>query len=387
MTKKQSSTKMLTTAIISLSMLTVMAGAAVAPALNEIKAYFTNCNPMFIQMIVSMPAIFIFLISFIFPKLCSHMGARTLVILGLVFYTAGGCAAGCFDNIIMVLVMRALVGIGVGIIMPLSTGLLAFYFPPENQSRLMGLSSAMNQMGGVIATLICGILASISWRASFLVYLLGLVCIVLCCIFMPNDKMRSKEHHENTSGLWYTFKHNYTLIIAMFLHMSVFFIYPTNFAIETVKEGTINTGLISVIMAGMDLVAFLGGLLFVHTKRLLRQHMRFAAPAMFLAGYLLMAFLGGWIGIITGSALIGFANGIGVPFIMTEATMKAGKTATTTVMPMICAALYLGQFLCPVLTGGVTALFRNNILYLPYYFAIIMSVIAFIWASKISGKH
>jgi hypothetical protein len=35
--------------------------------------------------------------------------------------------------------------------MPLSTGLLAFYFPPEEQARLMGLSAAMNQMGGVVA--------------------------------------------------------------------------------------------------------------------------------------------------------------------------------------------------------------------------------------------
>ncbi len=82
-------------------------------------------------------------------------------------YTVGGCIAGAFSHIGLVLIMRALVGIGVGIIMPLSTGLLAFYFTPGEQEGLMGYSSAMNQMGGVVATLLSGLLANISWRASF----------------------------------------------------------------------------------------------------------------------------------------------------------------------------------------------------------------------------
>ena len=84
------------------------------------------------------------------------------------------CGGDLFDNIFLVLVMRALVGIGVGIIMPLSTGLLSYYFKPEQQVGLMGYSSAMNQMGGVIATLLSGLLANISWRVSFLVYLMGI---------------------------------------------------------------------------------------------------------------------------------------------------------------------------------------------------------------------
>lgn len=386
MTHNQSPKKTLTAAIVSLSMLTVMAGAAVAPALNVIKAYFADCDPMFVQMIVSMPAIFIFLTSFIFPKLCNHMGTKTLVILGLVLYVIGGCAAGLFSNIILVLIMRAIVGIGVGIIMPLSTGLLSFYYPPGKQAALMGLSSAMNQMGGVIATLISGALAAISWRATFLVYLMGLISIVLCIVFMPNDRMHAEEHHDSAKGHWEVFKNNHVFIIAMFLHMAVFFVYPTNFAIETVKEGIVPAGLIAVIMAGMDLVAFFGGLLFVQTKRMLKQYTKFAAPVIFLIGYVLMAFVGGWPGILIGSAFVGFANGAGVPFIMSEVSMKAGRAAATTVMPMLSAALYLGQFLCPILIGAVTAVF-GNILYLPYYFAIVLSVLAVIWAGRIHSEH
>lgn len=179
--------------ILSLSLLTVMAGAAVAPALGVIREYFSEAGALMIQLIISMPAIFIFLTSFIFPKLARIFPVKSLVMIGLLFYVFGGCLAGVFSSIWMVLTMRALVGIGVGIIMPLSTGLLAFYYPPEELDRLMGLSSAMNQMGGVIATLLAGMLAAISWRASFLVYLLGLICFVLCMLFLPNDIQKTRQ--------------------------------------------------------------------------------------------------------------------------------------------------------------------------------------------------
>ena len=49
------------------------------------------------------------------------------------------------------------------------------------------------------------------------------------------------------------FRVNIMYILAMFLLMSTFFIYPANFAMETISEGIIPQNYIAVIMAGMDL--------------------------------------------------------------------------------------------------------------------------------------
>lgn len=369
--------------ILSLSLLTVMAGAAVAPALGVIQAYFSDTNPLFVQMIISIPAIFIVITNFIFPKLCRTFGAKTLVIIGLLFYTAGGCAAGLFSNIALVLVMRALVGIGVGIIMPLSTGLLAFYFPPRMQGKLMGQSSAMNQMGGVVATLLSGILAGFSWRASFLVYLMGLISIVLCGIFMPDEKIQQQTEDGEKKKAGRVFRENYVYVVGMFLLMTIFFIYPSNFAMETVADGVIPQQLIAVIMAMMDFVAFIGGLTFVKARRVCKGKTKYLAPVLFFIGYLLMALPGGWAGTLTGSAMIGFANGAGIPFIISEASMKAGKSAAVTVLPLISSALYLAQFLCPVIMSAVTAVLGGIVPHLPYYFAALLALIFCLWSSQI----
>lgn len=382
--------------ILSLSLLTVMAGAAVAPALGVIREYFSEAGALMIQLIISMPAIFIFLTSFIFPKLTRIFPVKSLVMIGLLFYVFGGCLAGVFSSIWMVLTMRALVGIGVGIIMPLSTGLLAFYYPPEELDRLMGLSSAMNQMGGVIATLLAGMLAAISWRASFLVYLLGLICFVLCMLFLPNDMLkaddtprdpdpgkcqkgsgsRSLESETAEIKKRHPFLRYYTYIVSMFLLMMVFFLYPANFAIETARDGIISQEWIAVIMAFMDFIAFLGGLCFVRVKHVCKGKTLLVSPFLFLIGYLVLALGSGWAGALIGSAAIGFANGNGVPAIISEASQAAGKTAVSTVMPLLTAAIYLGQFLTPFAMSAISWL---NFLHLPYWFAACLACVLILW--------
>lgn len=403
MKSEETTAKPLVVSILSLSLLTVMAGAAVAPALGVIQEYFADSSPVLVQMIISIPAIFIVITNSIFPRLCKRFGAKTLTMISLLLYTAGGCIAGAFSQILLVLIMRAFVGVGVGIIMPLSTGLLSFYFPPEKQAKLMGYSSAMNQMGGVVATLLSGVLATISWRLSFLVYLMGLFSIILCVIFVPNDRIHRSEEsaadrkadesavdrdaevsaaHDDKG----VFRQNYVYIIAMFLLMTTFFLYPANFAMETVQDSVIPARYIASIMAGADLIAFFGGLLFVALKKICGRFARFLAPILFLAGYLLLL-AGGWFGVLAGSACIGFANGVGVPFIIFEASVRAGKAAATTVMPLISAALYLAQFLCPILISIVRMLFGSAISHLPYCFAVVLAVFFCFWSVLIPSER
>ncbi|MEE3394011.1 MAG: MFS transporter [Lachnospiraceae bacterium] len=250
----------LASAILSLSLLTVMAGAAVAPALDKIREHFSGTDTVLVQMIISMPSLFIALTSmFLFKRLTKYFNARTLVLTGLVLYMVFGCFAGLFSSIYLILFCRAMVGVGVGILMPLSTGLISFYFTRDKQSVLMGYSSAMNMMGGVVATLISGILANISWRLSFLVYLMGILSFAVCLFWIPkekiNDDKKLNKHKNSLKGYW-------PFIAAMFFTMLTFFIYPANFAMETVQNGQISPAAIPFVMALMDLAGFIGGLLF-----------------------------------------------------------------------------------------------------------------------------
>lgn len=285
-----------------MSLLTVMAGAAVAPALNAISAHFADANPLLIQFVVSMPALFIILTNLCFPMLCRVMRTRTIALCGLLLYVVAGSGAFFADNIAVLLVLRALLGVSVGMIMPLSTGLLAYYFPPEEQARLMGLAAAMNQMGGVVATLLSGLLAAVAWNYAFLVYLLALPALVLVVLFLPNVQLNtdrstdtSPDYYESETGTTKARKRPghpvrsllrfAPSVIGMLLLMILFFIYPTNFAIVSATGGGIGSGTITLIMVGLDVVAFAIGLMFGRLMKRMPRHIKYVAPLGFLAGY------------------------------------------------------------------------------------------------------
>lgn len=350
--------------ILSISLLTVMAGAAIAPALGIISKHFTGRSPLLIQLIVSLPALFIILTNLVFPSFCRLMKTRSLALTGLGVYVLAGAGAFLVDNIWVLLALRALMGVSVGMIMPLSTGLLAYYFPPEEQASLMGLSAAMNQMGGVIATFLAGMLAGISWNYAFLVYLLGLVAIVMVAMFLPNERLQGR------GGISLSLlKRFHPSVTGMLLVMILFFIYPTNFALTA--SGTLSETGVTLTMVGLDVVAFLIGLCFGGLMKRFASSIKYAAPLGFVAGYTCLAACGGITCLLAGSVLIGIANGIGVPYLNTIGSVKAGKEAATTVMPLLSAALYTGQFVSPLIVSPIASAAGTS----PYAVGIVIALI------------
>ena len=390
--EKKNVSKRVTATILSMSLLTVMAGAAIAPALGIMKAHFSGANPLLVQLIVSMPALLIIVTNLFFLPVSRLLRTRAIATTGLLLYVLAG--AGCFfvNDIYVLLVMRALLGISVGLIMPLSTGLLAYYFPPEEQARLMGLSAAMNQMGGVVATLLAGLLATIEWNYAFLVYLMGLIAVVMVWLWLPDEQLGS----ANKRGI--PFQPRQLLkfhpsVVGMLLLMMIFFIFPTNFAIIARQQTTLSTEAVTMIMVGLDVVAFFVGMFFGTLMHAFRQPVKYFAPLFFLLGYAAylapselsvaneqssIAF------IVLGSVFIGIANGVGVPYLNTIASIKGGRNSATTVMPLLSAALYLGQFLSPLIVMPLSRTLFGTDLTAPYKVGILLCLVFLVqvWATR-----
>ena len=340
--------KKLTDTILSMSLLTVMAGAAIAPALGVIKEHFSTSSALLVQFIVSIPALLIIITNLFFLNISRHFGTRQIALAGLMLYVLAG--AGCFlaDDIYLLLTLRALLGVSVGLVMPLSNGLLAYYYPPKQQAHLMGLSAAMNQMGGVVATLLAGLLAGIGWQWAFLVYLLGVFAIVMVVRYLPDEHLGS----ANKRGI--PFQPRQLLkfhpsVNGMLLLMMIFFIYPTNFAITAHEQMGLGLHTTTLIMVGLDLIAFFAGLVFGQLMQIFRTPIKYFAPLFFLVGYLCFALAHGILLLLVGAVFTGVANGVGVPYLNTIASIKGGRNSATTVMPLLSASLYLGQFLSPVI--------------------------------------
>lgn len=397
--ERHSSKWLLCSAILSISLLTTMAGAAIAPALDVIQAHFCGLNPLWVQMLVSVPALFIILTTFIFPRLTRRYTTRTLVVSALLVYIISGSAAYLINSIWVIMILRAILGCSVGVLMPLSTGLLYHYFSQKHHARLMGISSSMNYLGAVVATLLTGLLSHIQWNYSFLVYLGGLVALIPCVLFLPADKIGQEQHREpiqngEAGGNGSEKPQRKTqkeakgtfLVLLMFLSMSTFFIYPTNYAIQCASDGyMVPSPLITVLMATMDCIAMLIGMVFADIMGWLKGKVRFAAPLAFLAGYGILALFPQMEASIVGSVLVGIGSGLALPLVFASAGKIYGPARATQLMPKLSAALNAAQFLVPFIVSALS-IPLGTMPHRPYIVALLFSFLLLLTSSRLNKQ-
>lgn len=111
--------------LLSVSLLTVMAGAAVAPGLAEILKIFPGTDEIQIKMIVTLPPLIAVPVIVITGIMIARLqvSKRKTLIIGLIAYIIGGVNAGFAGSMTTLLAFRVFLGIGAGIIIPLATGL------------------------------------------------------------------------------------------------------------------------------------------------------------------------------------------------------------------------------------------------------------------------
>lgn len=365
--------------ILSLSLVTVMSGAAVAPALGPIANYFSNTDPLLIKLIITIPALFIIITSLLFSLISSKFSSKTIAVVGLLFYIVGGCGGGFVDNIYLLLVFRVILGIGVGLITPLSTGLIAYFFDKNEQSKLMGYSSAMNNLGGIIAITISGYLVSLNWRYSFGIYLLGLFVVLMVIRFLPKAELSRIKRSIDMR----TIRKIAPYAFAIFITMIIFYIVPSNFSIIMAKENLVPSSFIGLLMAVQNITSFVIGLALSAIVKKTGKYTKYVASGMFALGFFGLSFTGDILAVIFGLFALGVGLGILVPVLNSQISLHVEKENMTSAMAIMSGMLYLGQFLSPILIDGIQTLFRLEGLQTPFYLAVLLSIALLIGFVKI----
>ena len=173
-------------AIWSISALTSLPGLAVSPILGDLTKIFPKATDLDIQMLTSLPSLLIIPFILLGGKLTEKVDYVRVLKVGLWLFAASGILYLISNRMWQLIVVSALLGIGSGLIIPLSTGLVSRYFVGTYRVKQFGLSSAITNFTLVIATAVTGYLAEVSWHLPFLVYLLPLISRVDALLWRDN---------------------------------------------------------------------------------------------------------------------------------------------------------------------------------------------------------
>src|SRR5699024_1320818 len=195
--------KMLKPTILSISMATVMAGAAISPALGLMQEAFPEASPTFIKLILTAPSLMIIPFSFVSSYLTQRMTKRSILMIGLLIYLIAGIAQQFINNIEIISILRLVLGAGVGLVMPLSMSLINDYYTDTERTKMMGYNSAFSNFGGIITMLVAGWLASFGWQVPFNVYFLGLAIFILVYFYLSKGEVqKSRSQARRTDYLF-----------------------------------------------------------------------------------------------------------------------------------------------------------------------------------------
>lgn len=335
--------------VLAISVLTLMAGAAVAPGLSEISRIFSGYSPTVIKLVISLPPLLIIPFSLLSGFFSSKIGKKNLLITGLLIYLIGGAGAAFVDSMIPLLVFRAVLGMGTGIILPLSTGLITDFYYGDERAKMLGFSSATNCLGTIVANIAAGILVAINWHYIFYVYLLAVPVLCLAILFIPIKKPLEKEagHKAKISkelGYW---------AIAAFFTMLAFFGVVTNLSLLIDIRNLGGSQVTGLMFALNSLCMLVSGALFLTIQK---KFKKLYSPFMLLlmgGGYAGLVIAGSLPLLIVSVVLSGLGTGLGFPFIMNRASQYAREDNSIVVMGIVSACAFLGQFLSPIILDNI----------------------------------
>jgi MFS family permease len=342
--------------ILSLSLLTIMSGAAVSPALADIQSSLKGANPTLTKMILTTPAMFIIPTATLVGRYTQGLSKKQMLLTATAVYVVAGSSAYFASDIYMLLTTRALLGIAVGVIMPVSTSLIADYYSGESRMKMMGYNASFANFGGIVATFSSGLLAGIDWRYAFLVYLLGIPIFLIALFFIKDPESPTKISAPKLDKLPMA---TYLTAFPGFMIFLGFYTIPTNIAVYLVAKGLGGPEHAGYALAFSTGTAMVMGFFAAKVRRALGRAFVPSIALSMLLCHLLLGFTTSTASVNIAMIANGYTLSMSIPYIMMRATESSGGN-NVGATSLVTSFIFLGQFFSPLVLDGLTAPFGLN---------------------------
>ena len=354
MEEKQYS-KMLIPSILSVSVLTIMAPTAVSPALAAIRDAFPQITATQAKLVLTLPTLVMMPMGLFSARLTAKIDKKKLLLTGMALFLVFGVAGGLVNDFRLLLLTRLLFGVGLGIMTPLSTSLIFDFAPePERRSKLLGIQGSFNQFGGLLFMSLSGVLASMSWRYSFLCYAFVIVSIILTSLFMPSiPPMAPKKKSADGTAAPKQKMSKKILILAFFAMMifACYFVINTDLALYMDVLGIGDAKECGYALSLMRIPAILAGILLAWIMRNLKDWTMPFATVIMASGYLIISFAQSYGLLLVGCLVVGLGGGFALPPISLYLPRIVTPRQRTLGVAIIMSVAQLGQFISPLYTA------------------------------------
>lgn len=371
-TAKVKNKKMMSLAILFVSALQ-MGGMGLMPSLAAIQADFPEVPTTVIQTMANWPGFAMLLGCAISTMLATKVSKKVLCQIGVACSTSIGLLGFFFNSSIFELfAWQTVLGLGFGLLMPTSSGIIAEQYAEEERAKLIGTQNLFANGGGIYLTYVGGALAAVNWHMNYLAYLIGLIPLVLGCIYLPNDKPTvagnaPKEQFKVAPKTWF-----YGVLIFVFIN--TYNVFSNNISFVIQERGIGSAAVAGTAMSLFLVGGMLGGLMFGPAEGKLHDYTICLSFIALSVGLLMIYFTGSIIVVYIAAVIAGLSIGFAMPLSLLGATNCNTVAAATVACAIVQAAGQLGTVCSPWTYTPAAALFSDSVSF-RYLFAAIVSII------------
>ncbi|MEJ0097357.1 MAG: MFS transporter [Bauldia sp.] len=179
-------------ATIGASAMAFIDGSVVQIALPAIQADFKTSFAT-LQWIVNIYTLFLGALVLVGGAYGDLLGRRLIFLWGTVLFVVASTACGLAPDAGILVIARAVQGVGAAMMVPQSLAIIAASFPKETRGRAIGTWAAASALTTALGPPIGGFLIDIlSWRAAFLINLpIGLIVLAVTALKVPESRSPS----------------------------------------------------------------------------------------------------------------------------------------------------------------------------------------------------
>jgi len=356
--QKQSS--LLLWAALASATLAVMAGSILGPIVNKMKEPL-GASTESIGLVITTHGLFIALSSPFLGYLIDKIGRKKVYLAGLFTYGVSGGLGFFITSFWLMILTRAVLGVGVAGIVASITTMLADVYKGKELQKVMGYRSSAESLGGTIFPLIGGFLGVFAWNFPFLLYFLALPLGAIVWWKVPETKSKGKKQTEVGSVSFFKMLWNnrflfyvYVLIFLAMLNLYVVVVFVPQQLGEFGIKNTFEIGLFLMFLSGTGALASLAHG-YIKSLASYTKIVSFAF-AFWILGFSTSFFSSNFWTLIPSLILVGVSQGLAIPtaYVLATSSVEASLRGQTT--SYLSSFGYLGQFMSPVIYGPIAGL-------------------------------
>lgn len=285
---------------------------------------------------------------------------RTLTMLGISLMVIGGVMPFFLSSFVAWCLCRCVVGVGMGLVMPLGGALISQLFQGEEAVKMQGIGTILLNITGVVLQLAAGSLVEINVNYAWLLHGALSFVILLTFFFMPEPVSRSTDNTITPAKSVVKKKLPWRVwflsINFGFVFMFCFTLVMNISAIVT-SENLGTSTVVGTLTALFTVGGVVGGLILDPASRLLKKWM---IPAMH-AVVVISLFIAYTSGSLFSLGFAGFLTGVGCfsiwPASVNEISELCESSQVSFATGLFIALLNVGSFLSSAFSG-----FANQLL-------------------------